>query len=83
MHPRAKKCILVGYPKSVKGYKLWDHVSIKYFNSRNVTFVEHEALKSKENNRNVIINSNHNVEVEVPPQVDSSETKVQTQDDNA
>lgn len=41
---RAKKCILLGYPEGVKGYKLWctEEDSKKVINSRDVTFNELE-----------------------------------------
>ena len=39
--PRAKACVLLGYPSCVKGYKLLDLSTHQYFISRDVIFHEH------------------------------------------
>uniref|UniRef100_A0A803PV82 Retroviral polymerase SH3-like domain-containing protein n=1 Tax=Cannabis sativa TaxID=3483 RepID=A0A803PV82_CANSA len=48
LEPREKKCIIIGYAKGVKGYKLWsiepgDHQ--KYFVSGDVVFKENKMYK--------------------------------------
>lgn len=40
LDPKATECVLVGYPEGVKGYKLWDRKTDKFFLSRNVVFDE-------------------------------------------
>jgi transposase InsO family protein len=39
--PRARACVFVGYPSSIKGYKLLDLNNHQYFVSRDVVFHEH------------------------------------------
>ena len=43
-HPRATKCIFLGYPPHIKGYKVLDLSTYKTFVSRNVVFHESTFL---------------------------------------
>lgn len=40
LHPKARECVLVGYPQGSKGYRLLEKSSRKIFESRDVTFLE-------------------------------------------
>ncbi|KAL4285151.1 hypothetical protein GQ457_16G009230 [Hibiscus cannabinus] len=41
MHARATKCVFLGYPKNIKGYRLYDLQSKIVFTLRDVVFSEH------------------------------------------
>ena len=45
---RAKKGVLVGFKKNVKGYKIWDLKDKKFILSRDVTFDEASMVKPTE-----------------------------------
>ncbi|EPS58783.1 hypothetical protein M569_16029, partial [Genlisea aurea] len=41
-HSRARKCIFIGYPPNIKGYRLYDLETEEVFQSRDVIFYESE-----------------------------------------
>ena len=72
LEPRSKKCVFVGYPENVKGYKLWCPESSKFLISRDVIFNESAMLKANDVAPEPTIKENETVakkvEFEVPVQ---------------
>ena len=48
----SKKCILIGFTKEVKGFKLWDPEKRSAFISRDVIFDEDSMLREKSETEN-------------------------------
>ncbi len=61
LDPKSKKCILLGYGRETKGYRLFDITRQKVVHSRDVQFNEEE----KKDSNNAPNNSNTRVEVEL------------------
>lgn len=85
---RALKCMVLGYPKGTKGYKLWDFNSNKSIVSRDVIFFRERVLYVKEfgdnrRKKNLIEAPNSKTKVELIKKgkekvgVDQLETKIE------
>ena len=48
LDPKAQKCVLVGYQRGTKGYRLWNHETGKLVINRDVFFNESRSLKKGE-----------------------------------
>ena len=48
LDPKAQKCVLVGYQRGTKGYRLWNHATGKLVVSRDVSFNEPRSMKEGE-----------------------------------
>ena len=61
----SKKCVFVGYPENVKGYRLWCPESSKFLISRDIIFNESVILKANDVAPSLTIKENETVEKKV------------------
>jgi transposase InsO family protein len=61
LDPKSKKCILFGFKKGVKGYKLWDPVAQKVVISRDVVFDEKSMTKAFKEEKSQAAESSNNI----------------------
>nr|GEW89913.1 retrovirus-related Pol polyprotein from transposon TNT 1-94 [Tanacetum cinerariifolium]GEW89916.1 retrovirus-related Pol polyprotein from transposon TNT 1-94 [Tanacetum cinerariifolium] len=83
LEPRAVKCILLGYPKGAKGYRLYrlDDESPKIVTSRNVVFNESVMYKDTLKDSGACDKSVEELQVEVEPQRLNNDTPKEDQTD--
>jgi hypothetical protein len=77
LEPRTKKCVFVGYPMNVNGYKLWCLNSFKFLISRDVIFDEPIIFNTQGSSLESTNKENEkvkkNLEFEIPIQHDNEE----------